>query len=411
MAESREVLIRNRALKRELRTGRLIASCSGGSSGPVIILLCGIHGNETAGVFATYDLINSLKREKTDLKGKIVAVAGNLPALSMNRRYIDADLNRIWSDDRLYKLQRGIRLQKDNICELEEQKEIYEIIRAECLSASGQVYIIDLHTTSAESTAFIFISDTLRNRQFVKSIPLPVILGVEELLNSTLLNFANRLGIICFGLEAGCHESIHSYENTVNTLWITLEKAGCFGPGAGENQAMRCSHTLKSSNGSIHGYFELVYRYAISEREEFRMHPGYINFQDVVKGQYLADSNNEKIMCQETGRILMPLYQKMGNDGFYIIKKVNTLWIELSAVLRKTGFDRLFRYIPGIFQINNNPHRYAVRSAIANRLVMRLFHLFGYQRSGQINNFTLFSKRRYDMMPPDNYSDFFAGHV
>lgn len=409
MPDNKKVEIQNTALNRNLLTGRLIGSYAGSDSGPVIILLCGIHGNENAGVFAAYDIIARLEDEQPDFTGKVIALAGNLQALSVNRRYIDKDLNRIWSDDSLYKLQRGIRTQTDEISELADQEEIFGIIRSECIKAKGEVYIVDLHTTSAESTAFIFISDTMRNREFVKSIPLPVILGVEELLDSTLLNFANRLGVICFGLEAGSHESISSYENTINTLWVTIYKAGCLENVNWKKRVTNHHKSLRKCNGSIDGYFELVYRYAITGDEEFSMLPGFRNFQDVVEGQPLAESNNKKILCPQNGMILMPLYQKLGNDGFYIIKEINKLWIELSAVARKTGLDRILKYFPGIIQLRNNPERYAVKKKFAGRLIVRLFHLFGYQRSGQIHNFVLYSKRKFDMAPPENYKALFPG--
>ena len=52
------------------------------------------------------------------------------------------------------------------------------------------------------------------------------------------------------------------------------------------------------------------------------MKPGYKNFQKISKGEVLAEDRNGHIVSQYNGRILMPLYQKQGEEGFFIIKEI-----------------------------------------------------------------------------------------
>jgi succinylglutamate desuccinylase len=50
------------------------------------------------------------------------------------------------------------------------------------------------------------------------------------------------------------------------------------------------------------------------------MLPGFNNFDKIVKGQPLAKDKNGPIYASIDGYILMPLYQKQGEDGFFIIQ-------------------------------------------------------------------------------------------
>jgi len=52
------------------------------------------------------------------------------------------------------------------------------------------------------------------------------------------------------------------------------------------------------------------------------MKPGFKNFDDVHKGQELASDINGTVLSPYQGKILMPLYQSKGEEGFYIIEVV-----------------------------------------------------------------------------------------
>ena len=67
----------------------------------------------------------------------------------------------------------------------------------------------------------------------------------------------------------------------------------------------------------------MVKRHAIQPVEGFEMLPGFKNFQKVKKGELIAKDKNGDIFSPANGRILMPLYQKQGEDGFFIIKEIN----------------------------------------------------------------------------------------
>ena len=63
---------------------------------------------------------------------------------------------------------------------------------------------------------------------------------------------------------------------------------------------------------------QIEYRHAINKQDQFKMLPGFSNFQEVSKGEHLADDRNGPVLSPMDGLIVMPLYQETGNDGFFI---------------------------------------------------------------------------------------------
>ena len=65
--------------------------------GPALLVVAGVHGNEPAGVVAAERVLKALREREPGLKGRLVALRGNLGALAAGRRFLGRDLNRGWS--------------------------------------------------------------------------------------------------------------------------------------------------------------------------------------------------------------------------------------------------------------------------------------------------------------------------
>ena len=50
------------------------------------------------------------------------------------------------------------------------------------------------------------MSDTLRNRRLARALPVPVILGLEENVDGTLLEYATERGHTVIVVESGRHD-------------------------------------------------------------------------------------------------------------------------------------------------------------------------------------------------------------
>jgi hypothetical protein len=123
------------------------------------------------------------------------------------------------------------------------------------------------------------------------------------------------------------------------------------------------------------------------------MRPGFNNFEPVQKGLPVALSNEESIEAPCNGNIFMPLYQKQGKDGFFIIKSVPIIFLGLSTILRKLHVDNLLPILPGISWVSDKHDAMKVNLKIARFFAKKFFHLLGY-RNKQIGLTTITIRNR-----------------
>ena len=63
---------------------------------------------------------------------------------------------------------------------------------------------------------------------------------------------------------------------------------------------------------------EILHRHVIAAGDGFRMLDGHEGFDTIEPGQLLATDAGGDITAPVGGYLLMPLYQKQGNDGFFV---------------------------------------------------------------------------------------------
>jgi succinylglutamate desuccinylase len=100
-----------------------------------------------------------MQERKAVLHGEVVLLRGNTRALEQRVRYIDADLNRQWTIENA----RTAALEKQGIpevSELREQSEVLAIVKEVVSRARGEIYFLDLHTTSAHGQPFATASSS-----------------------------------------------------------------------------------------------------------------------------------------------------------------------------------------------------------------------------------------------------------
>ena len=381
---------------------RYIGHYKGNEAGPTIVAIGGMHGNEHSGVIALSEVFRRLNSEQPDFKGEFIALSGNLRALESGQRFIDHDLNRMW---RLTPDMKGL-VEIPDIHERTEMMAIQEIVDEVVERRKGPLVFLDLHTTSSESPPFLLVGDTLRNRDFVKDLELPVILGLEEQLNGPLLSYLNASGHVSIGFEAGQHEAKISVENHTSLIWLILVKAGCL---AAENlkdyEANRA--WLASQTDSQHKQlFEVRYRHGIDDSHRFKMKDGYNNFQSVAKDEVLAQSKAGPVRSPESGRIFMPLYQSQGDDGFFIIRKIPTASRLFSIFLRKMKLQWLLPLFPGIKKHPDNQNLLIVHPKALRRFGPGLLYMFGYRRRSRSGEQFIFIKRHFDLKGPTSIDVF-----
>ena len=276
--------------------GHAIAAIRGRHRGPTLIIVGGIHGNEPAGVLAAQRVLPRLQEMRHELRGEIVLLRGNTRALKSRVRYIDADLNRQWTSENVRLSDSGDGPEKSEVL---EQGELLMALKEVVSRARGEIYFLDLHTTSAEGKPFATVGDTLRNRRFALTFPVTIVLGLEEQIDGTLLEYVNNLGAITLGFEAGQHDAVSSIDNHEAVIWNAIGAAGNFRP----QDFAEFDHyrgALKRATGGSR-VIEVRYRHAITPEDQFVMEPGYRNFQPIRRGKVLARDRKGEIKASVRG--------------------------------------------------------------------------------------------------------------
>lgn len=311
---------------------RIIGRYTGPEHGALVVVFGAIHGNESAGVLALKELFRMLEMEPSvnpdfSFQGNLIGLIGNKQAFASSQRFLEKDLNRIWTSENIGRI---LRLDPPDLqAEDRECVELLEILHEEIRATRPEALILlDLHTTSAEGGIFCIPSDDAASLRLAKELHAPVILGMLDGLEGTLLHFTagNHFEIsgypkhsIGVAFEAGQHEDPLSVSRAIAAIVNCLRAAGCIRP---EDVDSRHETILKKFSDPLPKVTRLHHVHHIRPGDAFRMRPGYLNFQAIHRGEYLADNTEGPVLSPLDGLILMPLYQPQGSDGFFVVQEL-----------------------------------------------------------------------------------------
>ncbi|MDH3529575.1 MAG: succinylglutamate desuccinylase/aspartoacylase family protein [Acidobacteriota bacterium] len=374
----------------------IIARFEGDLRGPTVLVFGSIHGNEHSGVKALKKVARELERANAATTGDVYLIAGNTRAINKNVRYIETDLNRHWTPENIARNHPDARIrirQGEDI----EQAEILAIVSEALSRVRGEVYALDLHSTSSKSTPFAMVGDTIRNRTFAEKFPATFLLGIEEQLDGTILEYMNELGAVTLGFEAGQHTTEAAVKNQEALIWLALANSGAINPGDFPIERHRAFLANAMGHKRI---IEIRHRHAIKAEDQFRMEPGYANFQKVRKGEVLGHDLRGPVKASEKGMILMPLYQLQGSDGFFLGREIKQFWLKLSRILRQIGAGAWIRFMPGVKRHPADDLSLIVNTRIARILPLQIFHLLGFRKRRWKGEKLVVSRRRHDTKSP-----------
>lgn len=347
------------------------------------MLLCvaGLHGNEPSGNHALARVLSQIETKGIALSGDLVGVTGNLAALKAGVRFIDEDLNRAWPRDRVLSILDSLRNDVGTSSmvgssELAEQRELLAMIRRVVEDARGDVHVLDLHTTSSESAPFTTLGDTLQNREMARALPVPAVLGLEEQIEGAMLQYFDLLGWAGIGIEGGQHDAPGSIDAHEDVIWVLLERLGMVDAADALIDERRAR--LASSTLGLPEVVDVRYRHAVKPEDGFVMDPGYPNFVAVTQGQRLGHDRNGPVLAPMGGLLFLPLYQKLGDDGFFIVRAVRPMWLTISRKLRQWGLDRSATMLPGVIPHPDRSDAVVLARWATNRAVIGVLHLLGF---------------------------------
>ncbi len=369
---------------------RILARIDQGRPGPTFLAQGAIHGNEPAGVEALRRVVARIERDGLEVHGRIVACIGNLQALDQGRRFLERDLNRQWLPGSLARLDgRDPTL---DTAEDTEQRALLKLYGELEASRSGPLVFLDLHTSSADGPPFTCMADTIPNRRIADTIPVPMILGLEECIDGAVMEWFNQRGQIGIAVEGGRHDAPETIDNLEAAVWLALDHAGVIAHGA-VDLAPYHDRLLRAGQGTPH-LIEIRHRQAITPQDRFVMVPGYVSFQPVTKAELLAHDVAGEVRAGEDGYVLLPLYQGQGEDGFFLGRRVPRFWFALSAWLRRLRLGDHVHWLPGVRRDPDDPNTLLANPRVTRFLLVQVFHLFGFRRERpRPNGLQAFSRR------------------
>lgn len=309
---------------------RLIGTFGGDEPGPLVFAIGGLHGNEAAGIKAiqqVYQLLDLEKKSNPNFTfiGKLVGIAGNLQALALQQRFIIQDLNRMWTPE-LIEMALAETNPENEYLELRETFILMRDMIAE--TRPEKVIILDLHTTSADGGIFTIPFPDTESLKLAVELRAPVIQGMFSGLGGTLLQYIayGNLKVDGFpkmatgvAFEAGQHDDPDSVSRSISAVLNCLRTEGCI---LSDDMELRMNENQIKFSQNLPKVTDLAYIHHLQPDDEFQMLPGFVNFQPIHEGQILARDRKGAVLAPCDGLILMPLYQKKGTDGFFIVKKI-----------------------------------------------------------------------------------------
>lgn len=357
---------------------RVVGRVDSQREGPTLVVLAGVHGNEPGGLLAGQRVVRALSEDQpTSMRGRVVLLAGNLSALNdadEHTRYIDHDLNRLCTAEEMSK-------PSETSVEHAEMHELFAAIRSEHARSTDMV-LIDLHTTSADAPPLAVLEDSIRARAFVQKLGLPLYLGFEEELPGLVADrVTQELGCVSCVIEGGQHNDESSIDVHEAVIWSALDALEMLPIDAIVHERNPAS-VIKDAVGAQSGcVFDIRHRHEITGAD-FQVRDAVQTGTPARAGRTLiATEHGLPVRAQVRGRVFLPNRQarrRIGDDGFFIVRRVGAGWLGLSERLRRQHWlHGVFTRLPGIYRMTDGS--LMVDADIAAFCKRQIFHLLGYR--------------------------------
>ncbi|MGK0388528.1 MAG: succinylglutamate desuccinylase [Maribacter sp.] len=307
---------------------RIIGTYDHDNEGPLLFVFAGMHGNEPSGVSALEEIFRMLQKEPSTnpnfiFHGRIVGVKGNLAAFKQKKRFIVKDLNRQFTLENIHSIQQ-VKDDSELDSEDKELRDILELVNEEIEAYNPKKLVfLDMHTTTAFGGIFSIATDDPESQRIAVELHAPVIRKLIDGIQGTTLHYFNKENFgretVAVTFESGQHDEELSIKRAIAAITNCLRSIGCVSADVVENK--HDSILIEYSKG-LPKIADLLYCHSIAPNDDFQMKEGYKNFHSVKKDEILAFDKKGEIRSKNDGRILMPLYQKQGEDGFFIIETI-----------------------------------------------------------------------------------------
>ena len=281
--------------------GKGIVSIKGKNKGPTIGIVCNVHGNELCGRKAVHRVLEEYAIER----GTLILIDGNQEAALLNRRFVNSDMNRMFTNKQLKK-----KNAKNDLARAQ--------YLAEVIPTLGIDYAIDFHSTSTQ-TKYPFTVSFPGSEAITDLCPMPRIYGWTGIVEGSLVEFMNKENIPAVVVEAGQHFANNSIRVAEKTLHSVLSHFGII--------------TLeKSTKQQKQKAFEVIENISVGDAASYKFTKLYGCFDELKPGEKIAKDKTKTYKSpKEKGlQIMMPALQENITNGispnaYYLIRPISKL--------------------------------------------------------------------------------------
>lgn len=269
----------------------------GKKSGPCLVIIGGLHGNEPVGVM----IINELKKilKNTKINGEIYLILGNPQAYKLNKRFIDCDLNRIFH----------LNFSKPLNIEKKRALEIAPILKK-------ADYLLDIHSTQKPSIPFIYTSSTKKHLKLAKIFETKYIVTGSKKFKAkksavSTDNFIDQNGGVGITYESGYMSDLSKFHQTLERTknFLSTIKVAFF------------DKKLTKKHQALHLEVQEILNI---KSDKFKFQKDYENFSIVKSQEIIAKDGNKCIKKPYNCYIVFPKKDlEIGKVACYLAKKLS----------------------------------------------------------------------------------------
>jgi succinylglutamate desuccinylase len=266
-----------------------IITIKGDSAGKTVSIMAGVHGNEICGVKALRKIIKNITIES----GKAHFIFANLPAIAMDLRQTEMNLNRAFRPEK--------NLTSDERQSYERHRAIELMPYLEESNA-----LLDIHSSHNEaSTPFIICEP---NSFFIaKKLPFPICSNGWDVIEPGGTDyFVNRNHLKGHGIciECGYHFDQRAPELAMESINIFLNLMGL------TSDYKKYSQTKQR---------EILVKYIYLTQSNFTIAKPFADFEKIKKGTLIGYDNKQPINAHFDGVIIFPNNCQGANQEAFIL--------------------------------------------------------------------------------------------
>lgn len=259
---------------------------------PISIIIVGLHGDEKCGVNAMQKILPCLKLKIED--GRVLFVYGNPKAIRVNKRFIEADLNRMFTKDALLSESEGTS---------------YEYKRAQLLKEwlKWAGALLDIHASFTLNSKPFAICEA-NAKGIVEYLPVDLVVsGFDQVVPGGADYYMNSIGKIGICFECGFLGDNRSMKIAEKSIFAFLKARGHIA----NNLKQRKQTRLK------------VYDLYKTKTNNFILTKPFADFEEVLKGQVIGRDGGQEIKAPKNSFVLFASNRKkVGEEAFLLGNKI-----------------------------------------------------------------------------------------